>query len=440
MFLILKKKFYLIILLLLSLSFISSQFIKEQEKQQLLTKQRYLRNSNSSYDDDFNNYGDVSNPKDFSRYYYSNILDETSPLRIGLYIEGAIYFVFTILQLCIDHRFGEVKLILIYSLWLVIDVVIICSRANFMFNHGQGYEPYRLHDGTLVYFKDALRDLDHYSRKEVGCNYDLHDSEPASDETCSYWFIPFNANLVSQGWVKFSLGVGLIINIVLRICAVGFKLVMESIHRNEGGGGENRSAIEAFCAGVGGWIVVTIVELLLHFQQFIVLLPFEVILPNYYCLDVQVPVSTLAAVCRYKLACAGIPIGVPLIIGGVFFALIGMKGALGEDIENEKNSCCLRCFFASIGICAMILAGFGATMVIFWLFGGIILGFWYVFGAYSLGYLTSEVNLTIVFFSSFTIILLFIEALIRLRFFPTKENVGKATNNGFELVQAVVAP
>jgi hypothetical protein len=55
-------------------------------------------------------------------------------------------------------------------------------------------------------------------------------------------------------------------------------------------------------------------ECCLHFHQFIALLPLEIILPNEYCLHVQIPVSVMKAVCRYKIACAGLPIGLPLCI------------------------------------------------------------------------------------------------------------------------------
>jgi hypothetical protein len=345
---------------------------------------------------------DPQNVKSFHFYAYDSPLSGVSALRWGLYIEGAIYVILTFLQYYYRiNELGPIKIALIYTMWLLIEIVILCGRADFMLNNGGDYEPHILKNGELVYFKSGLWNLGDHSRHQVGCPYNLEDSYPAPDNTCMYWFMPLNANLVSQGWVQFSLGVGLIIAIVFRIIAFGCKLVYDNREKVK-----HASAADAFCAGICGWLLVTIVELILHFQQFISLLPIEVILPNAYCLEVQVPVATMKAICRYKIAAAAIPIGLPISIGG--FGVAVFFGSMAKQLTEGAQAFAVFCSLVGI-----IFGVYGLTFVIFWLFGGIVLGFWYVFGGVSLGYLTSDTNLILVLLSSSVFFLLLIEELIK---------------------------
>jgi hypothetical protein len=284
------------------------------------------------------------------------------------------------------------------------EVVVIIGRADFMFRHGSEYEAHRLRNGDLVYFKKELYGLTRESRIDVGCNYNLVDVQAAADDTCSYWFLDLNANLLSQGWVKFSLGIGLMITIILRLFAFAVKIAFDKSLSDE----SKNSAGGVIGEEIWGWLVMTIVELCLHFQQFIVLLPFEVILPNDYCLHVQVPVSVLKAICRYKIACTGIPIGLPMFVGcgAVSFLL----ASCAESMSEGNGKYCAM-FFGLMALSCAIWSFFGLTMIIFWLFGGIVLGFWYVFGGLSLGYLTSEINFILVLVSSSTVLILFLEKL-----------------------------
>lgn len=287
-------------------------------------------------------------------------------------------------------------------MWILIEIVILCGRADFMLNNGSDYEAHILKTGELVYFKSELWNLGKDSRHKVGCPYDLEESYPAPDSTCRYWFIPLNANLVSQGWVQFSLGVGLIVAILFRIIALGCKLFYDSIER------VHDSVAAALFEGICGWFLITIVELILHFQQFISLLPIEVILPNAYCLEVQVPVATMKAICRYKIAAAAIPIGLPMSIGG--FGFSAFCWSMISDCSDER----MKGIVFLCGFVGVIFGMYGLTFVIFWLFGGIVLGFWYVYGCVTLGYITSDTNLILVLMSSTVFILLIIEQIIKI--------------------------
>ena len=142
------------------------------------------------------------------------------------------------------------------------------------------------------------------------------------------------------------------------------------------------------------WWTISLLELFLHYQQFLVLLPVQAILPNNYCLNIEVPVSTKEAICLYKIACAGIPFGLPMAIGCIGLGYICFKQLSGSDDDFTKVL--LR---VSILICS-IMGCFGLSMIIFWIFGGVFLGIWYSFGGLSFGYLTSKTFLLLVLFSA----------------------------------------
>lgn len=384
------------------------------------------------YNDDNDDYGTVTDPKDFHRFFYLSIIDPNSILRYGVYVECGIFGVLTIIQICKQQvGIGQIKLAMIYFLWLVIEVIIVSARANFMLRKGSDYEAYILKDDSLVYFKESLRDLTPESRKQVGCDYKLEGAVPAADDVCSYWFLDLDADLVTQGWVKFSLGIGLIINIILRFVAITIKLAYDLREKDD-------QVADNFCLDkfteFWSWIIITIIELLLHFQQFIVLLPLQVVLPNEYCLDIQVPVDTKKAVCEYKLACTGVPIGLPMAAGGLFFAYF--FGGIGASTEEAF----VTCFFFFLALGSALIGFFGLTMIIFWLFAGIILGFWYIFGGYSLGYLTSEINVMIVFLSSLTVILFFLESVICYCMRPRTEYRKDVFSSFIEMVGTTVLP
>lgn len=306
---------------------------------------------------------------------------------------------------CLQYRskqkeLGAIKVALIYLVYLIVEIVILCARADFMLNEGDDYKASILKNGDLVYIKSGLENLGDESREKVECPYDLEDVRPAPDSTCSYWFIDLNPNLVSQGWVQFSIGVGLIVAILLRFIAFGCKLAYD-FRENDDPGSYSAAILEGCC----GWFFMTVIEMTLHFQQFISLLPIEVILPNAYCLDVQVPVATMKAICRYKIAAAAIPIGVPISIGGFGFAAF-----MGALIDSTEGWC--KFIVAMLAIYGVILGMYGLSFVVFWLFGGIVLGYWYVFGGVSLNYLTSNTNLILVALSSSVFILLLIEKVV----------------------------
>jgi hypothetical protein len=371
---------------------------------------------------------DPQDVKSFHSYAYDSPLSGVSAIRWGLYFEGAIYVILTFLQFYYRiNELGSIKIALIYTMWLLIEIVILCGRADFMLNSGSDYEPHILENGELVYFKSGLWNLGDHSRHQVGCPYNLEGSYPAPDNTCMYWFMPLNANLVSQGWVQFSLGVGLIFAILFRIIAFGCKLGYDNREKVN-----HDSVADALCAGICGWLLITTVELILHFQQFISLLPIEVILPNAYCLQVQVPVATMKAVCRYKIAAAAIPIGLPMAIGGFGFAAL-----CGSVISQLKEGA--QAFAAFLTVVGIIFGMYGLTFVIFWLFGGIVLGFWYVFGGVSLGYLTSDTNLILVLLSSSVFFLLLIEHLFKIWLSGCKDynTVRVAAEDGLELANQV---
>jgi hypothetical protein len=312
--------------------------------------------------------------------------------------------------------YSSLKVTLVYVLGMIIEIVILASRTHFMLTEGSQYDPYELKSGDLVYMKrGSLLGIGQEARAVVGCPYDIDDAMPASDGVCSFASFEFNANLLTQGWVQCSLGLSLFISILFRIGIFAFKLSYD-INSHE-----PNSYIVAILSGVSGWISVTIVVMLLHIQQFISLLPIELIRPNAYCLEIHVPVSTTTAICQYKIGAAVILIGFPVAIAGLVFAFILFS------LRHPKAS------FAAIVSTMIGLCGLAMTLV--WLFGGIVLGFWYVFADLH----ASESTLTLAALSTGVLALVFIDSLVQRIVYGDYMLAHEAAQRAFELSPIPVA-
>jgi hypothetical protein len=185
---------------------------------------------------------------------------------------------------------------------------------------------------------------------------------------------PLGLELLSQGYVQFSVGLGILISIVFQFIMGFVDMALHMVNREE--------------MEPGGAAVLIIGKMIFEFalsvQQYMVLFPLQNVLPTPYCLIINVPhdVEIEYAVCLFKISTAGIPIGLPCLVGGGFigFAGLGMGGWAG----------------IIIGLIGLFFFGFGLSLLIFWLFGGFVLGSWYMFTGGTYGFSPSTTALIIV--------------------------------------------
>ena len=122
-----------------------------------------------------------------------------------------------------------------------------------------------------------------------------------------------------------------------------------------------------------------IIFLALASQQSMVLFSVSLVQENPFCYTFFLPPGTSVrkAVCYYAWATAGIPVGVPMGIGGVLLGLAAAKVADGGGDEPV-----VMVVVAILGIAALMLFCCGVGLFGFWLVFGVGWGFWVHFTAF----------------------------------------------------------
>eukprot|EP00960_Hanusia_phi_P077896 768751-Hanusia_phi.AAC.3 len=117
-----------------------------------------------------------------------------------------------------------------------------------------------------------------------------------------------------------------------------------------------------------GWLLLSTA---LASQQSLVLLPLTSmeITPYCYTLQDDIPVTSGQAACWHFWSIAGIPYGIPSIIGGFLVMLIFSS----ED--SDKSNCCVL-LFQFTGFVFFVT---GLFLFCFWLIGGVFIGMWFTF-------------------------------------------------------------
>lgn len=196
--------------------------------------------------------------------------------------------------------------------------------------------------------------------------------------TCSFIY-PLGPQLISQGYVQFSIGVQLIFIVFVQYSCLLVKILLLDPNSN------GTIAANASCC-----LMCAFFEFVLNLHQFLILLPLTAVLPNEYCAIVQVPVSTERAICLFKIAAAMLPYGIPSVFGGCCILYVAyLIGKSGRKTDNVVYY--LLSFI--IGVAGLYFFATGLCMVIFWVFGGIFIGMWYGLEGASLAYSTAETAL-----------------------------------------------
>jgi hypothetical protein len=193
---------------------------------------------------------------------------------------------------------------------------------------------------------------------------------------CNFWnldvdYLKWDASLMGQAIDKISVGLGLIIYPLLRLFAVFLYIYLSD--RGPFADSEMNGATRV-ALGFLQTAIFGIVEYIIMQQQSCVLMPlqFGILAPDQSSFRLDVPVPQRQALCLYKTAAAGIPIGIPMFLGGVcIMSLMAKKMEIDKEDPEKKamSTCFLLCICGSPCI-------IGLALIIFWLFGGFVIGAW----------------------------------------------------------------
>ena len=277
----------------------------------------------------------------------------------------------------------------------MLEFVTLCSRLDFMLNEGLAYVPHKLVDGSIEYYADGqMEDITLKNAELSGCSFNTTDAyRLPRGADCQYWLIDMGLELFSQGWVQFSVVISLILTFLMRGGAVGMKLWFEYHQELKIRDGEENNDDGLCVRMMGKWFAelgLFCVAFMLQTQQYLIIFPLEVIFPNAYCLDVEVPVPVEKAICLFKIAAAAVPIGLPLCVG---CALV-MRFIMHIFQNDTEKHWLVSLLLGIIFIQSVVWFGYGISMIVLWLFGGFVIGIWYSAAGLSLGFPSAEYAFT----------------------------------------------
>jgi hypothetical protein len=242
-----------------------------------------------------------------------------------------------------------------FAFFFLFEFAFLCGRMHFLLGAADQFEPQRTPEHKLVYTGPAYFSGSNATEvRAAGCDMlvdasgQLKTLVPAESDVCELWFLKFSARLLTTGWQKFSVGLGLAIFALLSFgCCFGEVMVS---HRT------------VWWHEFGLYFIF----LIICSQQSMVLMPLTSMTPTNFCLQFSLPsgLSIERTICLWQYSAAGIPFGIPLMLGGI--------GALAIAAGSNESSA-LKGGAGLVGIC---IFGLGLALFGCWLVIGIGWGVW----------------------------------------------------------------
>ena len=115
-------------------------------------------------------------------------------------------------------------------------------------------------------------------------------------------------------------------------------------------------------------------------HQSTVLLPLTNFHASPVCSTIETPagMNSQTTACLAKWAMAALPYGIPMIFGGAVCVFLASIECRDDDGRSDKFLKALKLFF---GIFGAVLIITGVCMLLFWMFGGSLLGIYFTLGS-----------------------------------------------------------
>jgi hypothetical protein len=219
-------------------------------------------------------------------------------------------------------------------------------------------------EGEYVWIGPGFWRSSWIQRQQLGCPFSRHELQEAPKDACKVWWVSFSADISFQGssWdegsAMFSVGVGLLIHAVIEITLFFFFL---GVQRQSMEDSEEDTVTETLAKALFTDFLWFLVSIPIVSHQSLVLLPLTSFHISSVCSTMETPagMNSQTMMCLAKWAMAGLPYGIPMCIGGaICVAGRGLIAALG---------------------CLLLITG--VPMLLFWIFGGPVVGFWITFGS-----------------------------------------------------------
>jgi len=265
------------------------------------------------------------------------------------------------------------------------------------------YHPRFTTSDAMVWLGPAYNTAGPNTRFNAGCPAEADIYDYASNNVCNFIFLPLNAEIMIEGAVKFSVGLGIGLYFVTQIYIAAVDAQMEWKRAEDP---ESRPLYQIR-------LISITLKMTIGFMQAVVLLPLQGMQMNPYCAFIETQMSQKQTMCVFKWAAVAIPYGLPMGIGAVFLAFLA--------------SSCDNICGAIIGFLSFGLTICSAGLFAIYFFAGIPLGIWFKFAAIGNDFLLEGALLIDVLASSGVYLPALNQALLELR--STREEIVVLNND-----------
>ncbi|EKX42186.1 hypothetical protein GUITHDRAFT_141389 [Guillardia theta CCMP2712] len=297
-----------------------------------------------------------------------------------------ILFITIVLQNCTVDQ-GDIRFIgkcLLPMLWIVYNMAFMSARFNWFLTSSEArvMKAYYVSDNPdrLVW----LLSKDDYQYNRT-CAPHSSLSYIGQEALCKFGIYEFTTSILGDESSyenissKLSVGLGLIIWACISFYMMMKDANLETKTRDRDCSQQPRTVdtkqkgcFETKWTWLKRKISFLVISTALSSQQSLVLLPLTSmeITPHCYELQSDLPVTSRLAACWHKWSIAGIPYGVPSMAAGT-----------RTRRRKRRKEGCTGCIAVLLYVTGVSLFFIGVGLVVFWLFGGIIIGTWFTYSS-----------------------------------------------------------
>lgn len=344
-------------------------------------------------------------------YYDSNLL---IPSNITMFSIGIGFMLLSFLSLLFKDAEDARKWRMFWNngqffLTVIFTNVLLWSRFAHLLSYEDYYTLQTTEDGEDVWPGPKYFSATQVELVNAGCPYSAN---PTSGEVypirsgqkfpCRFLEQRFSANLMSRGEMKFAVGLGLIVLLVLSFGPIFLvKMALDDIkHEREQIRSESEqeapqfswsllkqpvellrylhyAAKKSFISGVETGLLGAIqfaIVLLIESQQFCSLMVLTNVIVNPYCAVFFTPVSPREAMCYYSYASHAVPHMIYFSIG-----LFGSWTVLKGLTDSQENNALLSFITFVVTLAGIYCAIMFAAYFVYYFFAGFAIGIWFEF-------------------------------------------------------------
>lgn len=258
-----------------------------------------------------------------------------------------------------------------------VNFIFLCGKFDYFLKRKDQFHLYTTADGEYVWPANGYWDSRPAVLREAHCPYstDVYGelaplTEKGNENVCNFMVLGFSGELIDNGMIQFSIGLGLILYFGLQLIVLVLRFVIRDWVREQN---ELPSWIGILLNYCTGYSMKYVIALIVSSQQFCVLMLLTNVQANDYCAYFVTPTSIKTTLCLYLYGVYSLP-------WSIIFAICTVAGcAVAAALAQAGNWIAIIGALAGIG--ALFCGIHAIALLGFWLFAGVGVGVWFQFAS-----------------------------------------------------------